>query len=163
MHAFQLSGIDHRPFEHLFEWDDDRLAEANIVRRIVDSATGFPCRVSLEDAALGEEVLLLNYVHHQVRSPYHASGPIYVRRGARQRVLPASVVPEYVTRRVISLRAYDSAGMMVGAEVAQGREVAAAIERLLGDNAVAYLHLHNAPQGCFSCRVDRTDGDSQGA
>jgi hypothetical protein len=155
MHSFQLTGIDHRPFEPLFELDDVRLAQMNIVRRIADASPGFPCRVSLEDAAPGEEVLLLNYTHHDVRSPYRGSGPIYVRRGARRCVLPPGVVPEYVTRRQISLRGYDAAGMMVCAEVVQGANVAAAIGRILEDGEVAYIHLHNAPQGCFSCQVDR--------
>ena len=155
MDSFQLSGIDHSPFEPLFELDEDSLAELNILRCVADSVSGFPCRVSLQDAAMGEEVLLLNYVHHEVQSPYRASGPVYVRRGARRRVLPPGEVPVYVSRRMISLRAYDAAGMMLGAEVAPGPEVEASIERLLGDTMVAYLHLHNAPQGCFSCRVDR--------
>jgi hypothetical protein len=61
---------------------------------------------------------------------------------------------------VISLRAYDGAGMMVGAEVVPGPEVAAAIDRMLATGAAAYVHLHNAPQGCFSCRVDRVSVES---
>ena len=155
MRSFQLSGIDHCLFEHLFELDDEQLTDLNIVRRIADASPGFPCRVSLQDADPGEEVLLLNYTHHDVNSPYRASGPVYVRRGACRRVLPPGEVPAYVTRRVISLRAYDGAGMMVGAEVVPGPQVAAAIDRMLATGAAAYVHLHNAPQGCFSCRVDR--------
>jgi hypothetical protein len=154
MRSFQLSGIDHCLFEHLFELDDEQLADLNIVRRIADASPGFPCRVCLEDADPGAEVLLLNYTHHEVDSPYRSSGPVYVRRGACRRVLPPGEVPAYVTRRVISLRAYDGAGMMVGAEVVPGPEVAAAIDRMLATGAAAYVHLHNAPQGCFSCRVD---------
>ena len=34
-------------------------------------------------------------------------------------------------------------------------EVAAQIERMFGNEDVAYIHLHNAKRGCFSCRVER--------
>lgn len=155
MNTFQLAGIDHRPYEHLFERETGELAELNIVRRVATTPTGFPCRVSLQDAVPGEELLLLNFLHHDVNSPYRASGPIYVRRGVHRRVLPPGEVPAYVTGRVISMRSYDAAGMMVAAEIAQGVDVAAALDRLLAEEAVAYVHLHNAPQGCFSCRADR--------
>jgi len=155
MHAFQLIGIDHRQFEHLFDFSDEQLKEFDAVRRIATANTGFPCRVSLEDAQSGEELLLLPYAHMPVDSPYRASGPIFVRRGARQRILPIGEVPPYVTRRVISLRSYDAAHMMVDAAVCEGALVATELQRLLGNDDVSYIHLHNAKQGCFSCRVDR--------
>jgi hypothetical protein len=155
MHAFQLVGIDHAPFEHLFKLTDGQLGEFGAVRRIATASTGFPCRVSLEDADTGDELLLLPYAHHPVESPYRASGPIFVRRGARQRTLPIGEVPTYVTRRVISLRAYDAAHMMVDAAVCEGTLVATELQRFLDNDDVAYIHLHNAKQGCFSCRVDR--------
>ena len=155
MHAFQLVGIDHEPFEHLFQLSDEQLKEFGAVRRVATEKPGFPCRLSLEDAEAGEELLLLPYEHHPVESPYQASGPIFVRRGAKQRELPIGEVPPYVTRRVISLRAYDAAHMMVDAAVCEGTLVATELQRLLGNYNVAYIHLHNAKQGCFSCRVDR--------
>jgi hypothetical protein len=155
MSSFQLTGIEHEPFEPLFELTDAELAAQGIVRSIADSHPGFPCRVSLEDAAVGEELLLLHYLHHPVGSPYRASGPIYIRRGKTRRVLAPGVVPDYVTRRIISLRAYDSEHMMRAAHVSEGTGVAGVLERLFTDPAVAYIHLHNAKQGCFSCLARR--------
>jgi hypothetical protein len=111
--------------------------------------------VSLEDAKVGEELLLLTYEHHATPSPYRGSGPIFVRRGARQQRLPVGEIPNYVSCRLISVRAYDAAGMMVDALVCEGGTVRDAIERFFADNQVAYLQLHNAKQGCFSCQVDR--------
>ena len=35
-------------------------------------------------------------------------------------------------------------------------EAGAVIERLFEDTGVAYIHLHNANRGCFSCAVQRT-------
>ena len=155
MAGFQLQGIEHSRFDALFGLADEELAKAGIVRRVVDASPGFPCRVSLEDAAVGEEVLLLSWLHQPADSPYRASGPIFVRRGARQALLPPGVVPEYVTRRLMSLRAYDAADLMIAAEVCEGGEVAARLGAQFADPAVAYVHLHNAKRGCFSCLAKR--------
>ena len=42
----------------------------------------FPCRVSLTDREIGERVLLLNHVSHDVANPYRASHAIFVAEGA---------------------------------------------------------------------------------
>ncbi|WP_331716765.1 DUF1203 domain-containing protein [Stenotrophomonas sp. MMGLT7] len=49
---------------------------------VAAAAPGFPCRVSLEEARVGEELLLLHHMHQPAHAPYRAAGPIYVRRGA---------------------------------------------------------------------------------
>lgn len=152
---FQLKGIDHKPFAPLFELSDKELEAQGIRRSIADRNAAYPCRVSLQDAEIGDELLLLPYHHHRVDSPYQASGPIYIRRGQKQKVLAPNVIPDYVSRRLISIRAYNLKHMMVTANVCEGDEVAGVLDRVFDDSAVAYVHLHNAKQGCFSCLVDR--------
>jgi hypothetical protein len=112
--------------------------------------------VSLEDAPIGAELLLLPYEHHEAHSPYRASGPIFVRRGATRRDLPPGELPPYVSARLISLRAYDADAMMVDATVCDGPEVAAALDGFFANRAVDYVHLHFAKRGCFSCVANRT-------
>ena len=155
MSSFQLVGLAAEQFEPLFGLSDSRLAELGARRVVASEHPGYPCRISLLDAEIGEELLLLPYAHHRVASPYQASGPIYVRRGATQCILRVGEVPDYVRRRLISARAYDSAHMMVAAEVCDGVDVGAHIERLLLDERVEYIHLHNAKRGCFSCLASR--------
>jgi len=41
----------------------------------VDTEPGYPCRVSLSDAKVGERVLAVSFSHYNVNSPYRASGP----------------------------------------------------------------------------------------
>jgi len=156
MHAWRLSGLDPAPFESLFELSDDALHRLGAVRRTADAVPGFPCRVGLEDAPIGAELLLLAYEHHEAHSPYRASGPIFVRRGATRRDPAPGEVPPYVSSRLISLRAYDADAMMVEATVCDGPEVAAALDGFFADDAVAYVHLHFAKRGCFSCVARRT-------
>jgi hypothetical protein len=151
LRTFRISGVDPAQFEHLFNLSDSELAARQTLRVVADAEPGFPCRVSLEDARIGEALLLLPYEHQPELSPYRASGPIFVRRGAMQRRLDAGTVPPYVTRRLISLRGYDPDGMMIDAAVCSGEDVADAMHGMLRNPAVAYLHLHNAMRGCFSC------------
>jgi hypothetical protein len=112
--------------------------------------------VSLIDAEIGEELLLLPFEHQPANSPYRASGPIFVRKGVSQARLNPGVVPDYVRRRLMSVRAYDDAGQMADATVCDGSDAASAIQTMFSNNRVAYIHLHNAKRGCFSCLVNRS-------
>ena len=158
MPSFQIVGLSPTPFEPLFALPPDELAARGIRRVRAAAGTGYPCRVSLADAEAGDELLLLPFEHQPANSPYRASGPIYVRVGARQRTMPVGEVPASVRRRQISLRAYDGDDLIVAAEVCEGEAVGAEIERLLADPRVSYLHLHNAKRGCYSCLVRRAPG-----
>jgi len=153
--SFQISGLPVQPFTALFSLSDTELASRDIVRRTVEENPGYPCRVSLRDAAVGETVLLLNYTHLDVASPYRSSHAIYVRQDADAAQLAPDEIPEVLTRRLLSVRAFDASGMMVAAEVVEGRELASAIEQLFSDPRAAYLHAHNAKPGCFAARIDR--------
>ena len=155
MIAFRLVGLAPEPFAPFFALTDEQLAERGIRRVVADRKPGFPCRISLVDAEIGEQLLLLPYCHQPANSPYQASGPIFIRSRARQRVADSSEVPPYVTGRLMSVRAYDERDFIVDAEVCAGAEVAKTIRRMFEDVQVRYIHLHNAKRGCFSCRVER--------
>jgi len=155
MSSYQIVGLSPLPFEPLFALSTEALAERGIRRVRAVASPGYPCRIGLEDAAAGDELLLLPFEHQPANSPYRASGPIYVKVGARQRTMAIGEVPDSVRRRQISLRAYDADDMIVDAEVCDGESVATEIERMFADPLVRYLHLHNAKRGCYSCLVRR--------
>jgi hypothetical protein len=153
--SFRILALPLDPFLPFFGLDDAGLAVAGARRCIANEKPGYPCRVSLVDAEPGETLILLPHAHHDVASPYRASGPIYVRENARQAFPEVNEVPEAVRRRLLSVRAYNATGFMLDAEVTEGRDLETVINRFFGDKRVAYLHLHNARPGCYSCRVDR--------
>lgn len=155
MHNFVFRALSDTDFAALFELDDSQLAARGIERVRADAKPGFPCRVSLCDAEIGDELLLLPFEHQPEASPYRASGPIFVGRGAKQGLFAAGEIPASVSSRMISLRAYDSRHRIVHADVCDGARIGAGIEVAFSNSAVAYLHLHNAKRGCFACRVDR--------
>lgn len=151
--TFQIAALDPAPFAPLFALSDAELAARAIVRRTATAPTGFPCRVSLSDAAVGDELLLLNYEHLPVASPYRSRHAIYVGRDAVRAVPEPGKVPEYVARRLISARAFDGQGMMIEADVVEGDAVAATLDAWLGDVRVAHVDLHAARQGCYLARA----------
>jgi hypothetical protein len=155
MTSFQLSGLPAQVFAPLFLQSDDELAAINARRVVADGKPGFPCRVSMADAEIGDELLLLPYEHQSAASPYRASGPIFVRRGVEESKLPAGELPVYVTSRKISLRAYGANDEIIVAEVCEGDALKDAIMRAFADPQVDYLHLHHAARGCYFGRVDR--------
>lgn len=152
--GFLIHGLDPARFARWFTFSDAELAEHGARRVIADDHPGFPCRVSLEDAAVGDELLLVNFEHHAVASPYRASGPIYLRRGATTKVT-LDRVPDVFARRLLSVRGYDAEGALAAAMVIDGRELATHLERELGRREVAYLHVHYARPGCYAGRVER--------
>ncbi len=152
---FRISGLPAAQFTSLFGLSDSSLADRGIVRRIADRRPGYPCRVSLRDADVGEPVLLLNYEHLPTNSPYRSRHAIYVREYALEAKPSINEIPEALQIRLLSVRAFDDAGMMVDADVVAGTKLASNINRHFADKRISYLHVHNAKPGCFAARVDR--------
>lgn len=153
--TFQIEALDHAQFEPLFALGEEALRERGAVRVTADTSPGFPCRVSLEDAEIGETLVLLNYRHLETSSPYSASHAIFVRQGARRARPAPGEVPAVLARRLLSVRAYDGAGFMVAADVVEGISVAGKLNEFLEDEAVDFVDIHNAKPGCFAARCVR--------
>jgi hypothetical protein len=150
--SFRITGLPAENFAHLFSLDDAELAALGAVRRTADR--GAPCRISLTDATPGDEVILVNYEHHKVASPYRMRFAIYVRQG-EQTYDKVDEVPQQLRTRQLAARAFDEGGMMVAFELVEGTKLEGAIERLFAAPNAAYLHLHSAAPGCYAARVER--------
>jgi hypothetical protein len=150
--SFRITGLPAENFDHLFVMSDAELATQGAVRRKAPGAV--PCRISLTDATPGEDVILTNYEHHAVDSPYRMRFAIYVRKGETT-YDAVDAIPEQLRRRTLAVRAFDKDGMMVERELVEGAELESAIERLLALPSAAYLHAHFAAPGCYAARIDR--------
>ena len=151
--TYRITGLDPAPFQPLFGLSDEELASRGVVRMTVTEKPSFPCRVTLDDREIGEQVLLLNHVSHD-GGPYHASHAIFVSDGAAATFLDK--VPPVFNGRVLSLRAFDDEGLMVEAALAQPEEADAVIRKLLANEFVDHIDAHNATRGCFFARIERS-------
>ena len=154
--SFQIGALRIEQFRHLFGKDAATLAGLGIERLVVDQTPGYPCRVSLQDAEIGDTVLLLNFEHQPAATPYRASHAIYVREWADEADPGVDEVPDSLRIRLLSVRAFDSGGMMVDADVVDGHALGPVIERMFDHESVSYLHLHSAARGCYAARVQRS-------
>jgi hypothetical protein len=152
--AFRIRGLAAADFAHWFALDDAALAARHALRRRVDAPFAYPCRISLTDAAVGDDVLLINFEHLAVASPYRSRHAIYIRAG-EQTCDVVDTVPDMLRRRLLSLRAFDAAGLMSGCDVVDGRDLEAAIANLFAAPDAVYLHAHFARPGCYAARIER--------
>jgi len=153
--TYQITGIDPAPYRHLFGLSDEELASLGIVRMTVTAKPSFPCRVSLTDRDIGEKVLLLNHVSHDVANPYRASHAIFVTEAVEEAAEYVDEVPPVFGPRVLSLRGFDKDGMMADAVLSQPGDADAAIRRLFEKPEIATIHAHNATRGCFAAKIER--------
>jgi len=152
--TYRITGLDPAPYKPLFGLSDDELAARGAVRMTVTGPT-FPCRVSLTDRAIGESVLLVNHVSHDVANPYRASHAIFVTEGADGPAEYVDQVPPVFETRVLSLRGFDKDGMMAEAILTQSGEADAGIRQLFANPNIETIHAHNATRGCFSAKIER--------
>jgi len=152
--TYRIAGLEPEPFAALFALDDAALAARNARRVTASADRGFPCRVSLEDAREGEELILFHHTSHDVATPYRSAYAIYVRQGAT----PADYVdrtPPVFEGRPLGLRGFDGEGNLRDARLALPGEADGKIRDLFVNPEIAYIHAHNAAHGCFAARVER--------
>lgn len=152
---FQIHALGPARFASLFHHSNEALSEAKAIKLTANVHPGYPCRVSLVDAAVGETVLLVNYPHQPASTPFQAAHAIYVREHAEQAFPEPGTVPELFLKRLISVRAFNERHLITNADVVDGASLHEAIPTMLDDPSVDYLHLHNAKLGCFLARVTR--------
>ena len=153
--SFQITALPPEPFARLFDMPDDELAAHRAVRQVATEHPGFPCRVSLADAAVGDELILVNFEHQDGASPYRSAHAVFVRKGAAQAWPAVDEVPDVLRSRTLSLRAFDASAMLVAADLADGRELGPALDRMLAEPAVEVVHIHYAKPGCYAARAVR--------
>ena len=153
MNSFRIRGLPANDFSDLFQLSDAELARRN-ARRTVALGSGYPCRVSLTDATPGDTVILVNYEHHRTDLPYRSNFAVYVREG-EQRFDGVEEVPEQLRRRSLALRGYDASGMLLNADIVDGKQLEAGIAAMFADVNVAYIHAHFAKPGCYAALIER--------
>jgi len=153
--SYRITGLDCEQFAAYFDMDETALAEHGAVRVVAGTDKGWPCRISLEDAKAGDELILLNHVSHDVATPYRSAYAIYVRSVANQKAEYVDETPPVFEGRPMAFRGFDADGMLRSAALALPGQADAKIRELFESQEIAYIHAHNAAHGCFSATVER--------
>lgn len=152
---YRISGLSAEPFRPLYGLSDTDLAARGATRMRVDDYPGYPDRITLREVPVGETLLLVNHTSLAANTPYRATHAIFVWEGAEETYSEVDTIPEVLQTRILSLRGFDSNGMMVDADLASGAAVPQLIARLFADPAIETIHVHNAKRGCFAACVER--------
>jgi len=146
--TYQINGISSEQLANIAK-------APGTVRVRASGKPGFPCRITLEDAEPGEELLLFHHVSHDVDSPYRSSYAIYVRTGAKIAARYTDAVPPIFAGRPLAMRAFGTDAMLKTAGLSAPGEADQNIRQLFELEEVAYIDVHNAAHGCFAARVER--------
>ena len=121
---------------------------------VADTPGGFPCRHCLRFAQPGERVILFPYTAIPPGHPYSESGPVFVHAEPCERYAATHEFPaEFRNGRV--MRAYNSTFDMIDAEVVNGDEAEAIIEKLLQNPETAFVDARSVTRGCYTFRIQR--------
>jgi Protein of unknown function (DUF1203) len=150
--TFRILGLPADDFTHLFTLSDSELAAQGAVRQTADGK--YPCRVSLTDSKPGDKLLLINYEHHPVDSPYRMRFAIFLREGDQTYDM-VNEVPDQFRNRMLAVRSFDSKAMMVANQLVDGNDIEPVLEKMLAPMDVNYLHVHFAAAGCYAAKVQR--------
>lgn len=152
---FLIRGLPLENYNHLFFMSDAQLSQHGVKRYVCDAKPGFPDRIEMRDADVGEVLLLINHTSMDKDTPYKASHAIFVREGATKTFEANNEIPPVMFDRLMSLRAFDHQGMMTDAAIATGAEINAFVENALVNEDIAHIDAHTAARGCFIGRIER--------
>jgi len=121
---------------------------------IADSPNGYPCRHCLRWAQPGERVILFPYASIPAGHPYSETGPIFVHAEPCE---PYGATEDYPAdfRKGRTFRSYDANYNMIDAEVANGDDPEAVIEKLLQNPTTEFVDARSVSRGCFTFRILR--------
>jgi hypothetical protein len=156
--SFRILGLDPALFRPLYGLSDAELARHGAQRMVAPAPNSFPDRIALRDLDPGETAILINYEHQPAATPFRSRHAIFVHEGAMAAFDAVDLIPAPIRIRPISLRAFDTAGMMIDADIADGTALEPLIARFFADARVSYLHAHFARRGCYAARIERRAG-----
>lgn len=120
-----------------------------------DQHPGYPCRQCLQDASVGDELILVSYDPFTTDSEYRSASPIFLHRTPCTPVPGGPDLPDQLTLRQLSVRSFDTDEMMIDAAVIDGSELGEAIAGFFDNEESHTIHVHNATRGCWAVAVDR--------
>ena len=134
-----------------------QLRSAGGIRYTADATPGYPCRQCLQDAEMGESLILVAHdpFDDDTASAYRSSSPIFLHEASCEPPADLTDLPAQLTVRQLSVRAFDADAMMVDAAVIDGTSLDRTLQQFFSNDEVDQIHVHNASRGCWATTVRR--------
>jgi Protein of unknown function (DUF1203) len=123
-----------------------------------ETATGYgPCRSCLNVFRAGEERrLLFTYNAFTGLDSYPSPGPVFIHESSCSPYDQTSTFPPALRALPLTFEGYGSGRWLIARERPTDAEIEPAIQRLLANPAVQYIHIRNTEAGCYIARIDRS-------
>ena len=99
-------------------------------------------------------MILFPYASVPAGHPYSETGPIFVHAEPCERYSATREYPGELRRGRV-FRAYNASYSMIDAEVANGSEPEAIVEKLLQNPETAFVDARSVTHGCYTFRIER--------
>ena len=99
-------------------------------------------------------MILFSYAAIPPGRPYSESGPIFVHAEPCESYSTTHEYPDDL-RRGRAFRAYNASYDMIDAEVANGSEPEAIVDKLLRNPDTAFVDARSVTHGCYTFRIER--------
>jgi hypothetical protein len=148
------------PTEHAESyWSGGLDAHGLKPERHVSDGAGIPCRHCLDEVAQGKTYLILAYRPFLEMQPYAEVGPIFLHAEPCSPYQQNEAIPAmYLDGEPRILRGYDRDNRIIygTGKVVPPPDMARYSGKLLGDPAIAYVHVRSSANNCFAFRIDRS-------
>jgi hypothetical protein len=125
------------------------------IRYVADSVPGYPCRQCLRDADIGEALILVSHDPFTTDSPYRSASPIFLHEAPCAPPANLHELPDQLTVRQLSVRAFDGNTLIRDAAVIDGIDLDTQLRRFFDDSDTSFVEIHNASRGCWATTVQR--------
>ena len=122
---------------------------------VADESPGYPCRQCLQDADIGEELILVSHDPFTRDSPYRSASPIFLHLSTCAVDASTTGLPTQLIGRQLSVRAFDTDEMMIDAAVINGIELHDTLDRFFAEAETDRIHIRNATRGCWAAIAER--------
>ena len=113
MNAFRILPLPQSIADQIREKRSDAHGNVELQPTRTEEPRALPCRVCLEEASVGEEMLLFSYSPFERPVPYRNVGPIFVHATACRPYDRPATVPDLMRRRLLALRGYSAQDRMI--------------------------------------------------
>lgn len=119
-------------------------------------ASGYgPCRLCLRDFHIGQENrILFTYDPFFGLEKHPLPGPIFIHAEPCERFSETAGFPEDIRSHRLTLAAYGTERRLLTEEYIENG-VESAIQRLLSELPVKYIHVRDTEAGCYDFRIER--------
>ena len=123
-----------------------------------EPAKGYgPCRSCLRQFRSGEDRrLLFTYNPFTGLDSYPSPGPIFIHENACEPYEHEYAFPPELRTLPLTLEGYGQDRWLIARERPAESDIEIAIERLLAQSSIEYIHVRNTEAGCFIATIERT-------